>query len=240
MFTIIAYYGENSLITDLPKAVYDLRDEFASIGYTKPLREIPVMSDEDELEINVSPQDAVGQAVLQKCRPEDTLLMLNTVAEYQEMHEHQFTAEMIQALEADGLHQLYCKLSTPQCPVTEKPVLNMLFVRRAEDFTPSPCVIEQVIPLPQEEFFQLRNRPLEQHPLMEQYYDAMLSEDDGTRHGILVYDEVQGDGLLISADGADYARYAQYVPCARELMDVLDQRLGQSQEQETDLSELSL
>ena len=66
MFTIIAYYGENSLITDLPKAVYDLRDEFASIGYTKPLREIPVMSDEDELEINVSPQDAVGQTVLQK------------------------------------------------------------------------------------------------------------------------------------------------------------------------------
>lgn len=53
MFTIIAYYGENSLITDLPKAVYDLRDEFAAIGYTKPLREVPVMLDADELEMPV-------------------------------------------------------------------------------------------------------------------------------------------------------------------------------------------
>ena len=43
----------------------------------------------------------------------------------------------------------------------------------------------------------------------------MRCDSDGTRHCILVYDEKQGDGLLIDSQGAGCARYAQYIPCAK-------------------------
>ena len=36
---------------------------------------------------------------------------------------------------------------------------------------------------------------------------------------LLIYDEEQGDGLLIESEGTSYARYAQYIPRAKELVE---------------------
>ena len=133
------------------------------------------------------------------------------------------------------LSELYCRLSEPRQPETDKLVLQMKLVRRAEDFTPESCIVEDVIPLPPEEFFRLRNDPLSEHPMMEQYYEKMLSDDEGFRHGILVYDEVQGDGLFVAAEGADYARYAQYIPCAKDIAAAFEQT--QTQEETAEIAE---
>lgn len=37
---------------------------------------------------------------------------------------------------------------------------------------------------------------------------------------LLVYDEEQGDGLIIESEGTSYARYSQYIPGAKELVEV--------------------
>ena len=236
MFRIHADYQGNTLITDVPRDLYDLKEDFASIGYGKPLGETPIMPDEDsELELNIYPDGELEQAAFRKCKPEDTLFMLNKTAQYLADHAYNFTAERIREMDADGLSELYCRLSEPRQPQTDKLVLHMKLVRRAEDFTPESCIVEDVIPLPPEEFFRLRNDPLSEHPMMEQYYEKMLSDDEGFRHGILVYDEVQGDGLFVAAEGADYARYAQYIPCAKDIAAAFEQT--QTQEETAGITE---
>ena len=35
----------------------------------------------------------------------------------------------------------------------------------------------------------------------------------------MIYDEEQGDGLLIESEGTSYARYSQYIPGAKELVE---------------------
>ena len=156
MIQIFAEYQGNSLITDIPRDLYALKEDFASIGYLKPLGETPIMPDEDsELELNIYPDGELEQAAFRKCKPEDTLLMLNKAAQYLEDHAYSFTAERIQEMDADGLSDLYCRLSEPRQPQTDKLVLQMKLVRRAEDFTPETCIVEKGIPLPPEEFESL-------------------------------------------------------------------------------------
>lgn len=236
MFKIFAEYQGNTTITDIPRDLYSLKEDFASIGYLEPLGKTPIFPEEDsELELNIYPDGELEQAAFRKCKPEDTLLMLNKTAQYLEDHAYSFTAERIQAMDADGLSALYCRLSEPRQPQTDKPVLHIKLVRRAEDFTPETCIVEKVIALPSEEFFRLRNDPLSEHPMMKQYYEQMLSDDEGFRHGILVYDEVQGDGMFIAAEGQDYARYAQYVPCAKDIAAAFEQI--QTQEETAEITE---
>ena len=236
MYRIFADYQGNTLITDIPRDLYALKEDFASIGYVQPLGKTPIMPEEDsELELHIYPDGELEQAAFRKCKPEDTLLMLNKMAGYLEDHAYRFTAERIQAMDADGVTDLYCRLSEPRQPETDKLVLNVKLLRRAADFTPETCIVEAFIPLPPEEFFKLRNHPLQEHPLMEQYYEQMLSDDEGFRHGILIYDEVQGDGLFVAAEGQDYVRYAQYIPYAKELAAQYEQT--QTQEETARIAE---
>ena len=60
----------------------------------------------------------------------------------------------------------------------------------------------------------------------------MFTEDNEVRHCILIYDREQGDGLLIDAEGASYARYAQYIPGAKTLVEQYEQQMEQSEEQD--------
>lgn len=46
----------------------------------------------------------------------------------------------------------------------------------------------------------------------------MYCDKDGNYHCLLVYDSQNGDGLLIESEGASYARYAQYISGAKELV----------------------
>ncbi len=47
----------------------------------------------------------------------------------------------------------------------------------------------------------------------------MYCDKDGNYHCLLVYDSQDGDGLLIESEGASYARYAQYISGAKELVE---------------------
>ena len=47
----------------------------------------------------------------------------------------------------------------------------------------------------------------------------MYCDKDGHYHCLLIYDSQDGDGLLIESEGASYARYAQYISGAKELVE---------------------
>lgn len=243
MFRVFAEYQGNTLITELPHNVNDLRDEFGSIGYTEPLSKIPVMMDvNDELEIQIYPDGDLEQAVFSKIAKGDTLLQLNTVARYLESRSYFLDAEEVKKYDVSGLSEVYKKLSEPRKVSTTNMVLHANLVRKCEDFTPTTCIVEAAIPLSAEEFYKLRNNPLQDHPLIEEHYDDMFTEDNEVRHCILIYDREQGDGLLIDAEGASYARYAQYIPGAKTLVEQYEQQMQQAEEQDEspEISDVSM
>lgn len=45
---------------------------------------------------------------------------------------------------------------------------------------------------------------------------------DNADHCVLFMDEVSGDGMLVQAEGYDYARYSQFIPDARGLVETSD------------------
>lgn len=47
----------------------------------------------------------------------------------------------------------------------------------------------------------------------------MYRDSQGRIHCLLVYDDESGDGLLINSEGSSYARYSQYIPCAKMIVD---------------------
>ena len=238
MFTVFVKYQENSAILKLPCSVRKIREVFSSIGYAGKISEIPVLTDENaELTVKIYPYSDLEKAVFSKASKSDAVLDLNTLAEYLE-RQYSVDAESVRNTAVSDMKSLYLKLSEPTAPETDKLLLHAGLVRKEADFTPTACVVEHIIPLSQEEFFKLRNNPLQDNKIIEKYSDEMYCDRDGTRHCILVYDEKQGDGLLIDSQGSNYARYAQYLPYAKLIAEQYKQQMEQTAEPE-EMTEIS-
>ena len=217
---------------DFPDDVYEIREHLSCIGYTGRLADVPVLTEEDaELQVTIYPYSDLEEAIFSKATKNDSLLGLNRLAKYLDRHSS-MESEFIRNMNVSGFQNLYLKLSKPKMPETDKLVIHAKLARKEYDFTPDVCIVERTIPVSQAEFFNLRNNPLEDNSIIEKYYDDMYCDDDGTRHCLLVYDEKQGDGLLIDAQGADYARYAQYIPYAKLLVEQHEQKMEQTAEPE--------
>lgn len=61
----------------------------------------------------------------------------------------------------------------------------------------------------------MKKLSLRDNQIIAENKDIMYCDKDDIFHCLLIYDKEQGDGLLIEAEGTDYARYAQYVPNAK-------------------------
>ncbi len=65
----------------------------------------------------------------------------------------------------------------------------------------------------------MKSHPLRDNALIAENAEMMFCDSDDNYHCLLIYNEEQGDGLLIESEGASYARYAQYIPRAKELVE---------------------
>ena len=77
--------------------------------------------------------------------------------------------------------------------------------------------INKVINLSSIDFTVYADMLLSDQPFITDNRDLMYVDESGCWHCILVQDEAAGCGLLICADGYDYARYSAYVENTREL-----------------------
>ena len=103
--------------------------------------------------------------------------------------------------------------------MNEKLTINANLIRKESEFRTKSCVVEKAIAIPHAEFDELKRHPLRDHRLIAENADLMYCDNDNNYHCLLIYDEKQGDGLLIESEGMAYARYAQYIPGAKELVD---------------------
>jgi len=103
--------------------------------------------------------------------------------------------------------------------MNEKLIINTNLLRKESEFKTKSCAVEKAIAVSHAEFDDLKRRPLQDNDLIAGNTDLMYCDSDDIYHCLLIYDEEQGDGLLIEAEGSSYARYAQYIPKARELVE---------------------
>lgn len=103
--------------------------------------------------------------------------------------------------------------------MNEKLMINTMLLRKESEFRTKSCVVEKAIAVPHAEFDNLKRQPLRDHRLIAENADLMYCDSDDIYHCLLIYDEEQGDGLLIESEGTAYARYAQYIPRAKELVE---------------------
>ena len=98
-------------------------------------------------------------------------------------------------------------------------IINTNLLRKESEFRTKSCVVEKAIAVPHAEFDGLKRHPLRDNKLIAENIDIMYCDRDDNYHCLLIYDEEQGDGLLIESEGTSYARYSQYIPGAKELVE---------------------
>ena len=103
----------------------------------------------------------------------------------------------------------------------KKPTIHTPLYRKADRYEPHRCVVEKAVTIPHSEFEQMRQHPVQNNTYIKEYKDLMCYAD-GADHCVLFIDNDSGDGILVQAEGYDYARYSQFVPDARGLMETAD------------------
>lgn len=92
---------------------------------------------------------------------------------------------------------------------------NLLY--KPGNFQMDDCQIEKVVELSREEFGRLKLTPLADQPFIRENRGCMFSRD-GVMHCLLTLEQGGNDGVLIEAEGHDYARYAAYIPGVRHIL----------------------
>lgn len=101
--------------------------------------------------------------------------------------------------------------------MANKLFINANMVCKADRFEPKKCAVEKVIEVSDTEFKNFIEKPMERNYYLPQYKELMGFYDD-VYHGVLFVNRESGDGLLVNSEGADYARYSQYIPNARDIV----------------------
>ena len=97
-------------------------------------------------------------------------------------------------------------------------IINTNLLRKEAEFKTKSCAVEKAIAVSHAEFDNLKRHPLQDNDLIAENTDLMYCDRDDIYHCLLIYDEEQGDGLLIEAEGSSYARYVQYIPNAKAVV----------------------
>ena len=96
--------------------------------------------------------------------------------------------------------------------------LNATFECKPSDIRPEKTVMEKVVELSANQWRDMMNHPLKDRLFFEEYRDDMGMNDDGERQSLLVLNKDGQDGLLVEAEGYNYARYSSYLPDARTII----------------------
>lgn len=110
----------------------------------------------------------------------------------------------------------------------KKVTFNASLNHKAYSYVPMQIEVEKVIPFYGRRFEQMKNHPLDDCPEIIENRELMYMEGN-TAHCILFLDANGCDGILVEAEGADYARKSQFIPNARAIVEANDITVGERQ-----------
>lgn len=96
--------------------------------------------------------------------------------------------------------------------------LQAILERKASDYPASDCVIEKIVELPEAEYKYFKSAPIRDMSFIAENTNRMYRDENGVFHCLLVMGEGSSDGVLIEAEGYNYARYSSFMPGAREFV----------------------
>lgn len=97
--------------------------------------------------------------------------------------------------------------------MADKLILNVDLNYKAVDYALEKCVVEKVIDMYNTEFKSLIEKPMKNNYYLSRFKELMGFYDEAY-HCVLFVNKYSGDGLLVNSEGADYARYSQFIPNA--------------------------
>ena len=115
--------------------------------------------------------------------------------------------------------------------MNDKLTINTTLLRKEPCYEPKPCIVERVVEMSAGAFAKLISKPIDDHYLIKKNANLMY-KDNEFYHCILAVDKLNGDGLLIEAEGSGYARYSQYIPHAMDIISQHDMTPAQKAFQE--------
>ena len=98
---------------------------------------------------------------------------------------------------------------------------NSTLEHKSPGYAPYQIEVEKVITLYGREFEKMRDCPINDNPYIIEHSDLMYMDRD-TVHCLLFLDANGNDGILVEAEGADYARKSQFIPNARAIIEQND------------------
>ena len=110
----------------------------------------------------------------------------------------------------------------------KKITFNAPLNHKAYSYEPMQIEVEKVVILYGKSFGQMRDHPLEDAPEIIANRDLMYREGN-TAHCILFLDGKGSDGILVEAEGADYALKSQFISNARAIIETNDITAGERQ-----------
>ena len=96
---------------------------------------------------------------------------------------------------------------------------NSTLNHKQSDYTTHEISVEKVITLYGRSFSELKNHPMRDNPYIAENHDLMYIDSDDIAHCLLLVDYDSGDGILVEAEGSNYARKSQFIPNARALIE---------------------
>jgi hypothetical protein len=109
--------------------------------------------------------------------------------------------------------------------MAEKLIINADMVCKADRFSPQKYEVEKVIEVSESEFRAFAEKAVQRNYYFPMYKDLM-GFYDGSYHGILFVNKENGDGILVNSEGGNYARYSQYIPHAKYIVQKHEQSLA--------------
>ena len=105
---------------------------------------------------------------------------------------------------------------------------NSTLEHKSPSYAPYQIEVEKVIPLYGKRFEQMRDHPLDDCPEIIENRELMYMEGN-TAHCILFLDANGSDGILVEAEGADYARKSEFISNARAIIEQSELTHGERQ-----------
>lgn len=98
-------------------------------------------------------------------------------------------------------------------------ILNTKLERKPTDFETEPCSIEKVVELSESDFDAFLRTPLADYDFLDEFNAENHDYKNGARPCVLVLGEGHDDGICVDTSGYSYARYASYIPHARQIVE---------------------
>ena len=110
----------------------------------------------------------------------------------------------------------------------KKITFNAPLNHKAYSYEPMQIEVEKVITLYGKRFEQMKDHPLEDAPEIIDNKELMYMEGN-TAHCILFLDANGNDGILVEAEGSDYARKSEFISNARAIIEQSEFTYGERQ-----------